>query len=111
VEQARAWTNHNNDFVSLFYDGHNCFTTLLAGDREDNFFHKEKTTFVGVFIAVLRLPKGYPTVPYHAATGTKQTTFLDRVPIVRYSMLAKVGSGSYLEIRRAPLKIVCNSRP
>jgi hypothetical protein len=34
AEQARAWSNHNNDFVSLFYDGHNCFTSLLAGDRD-----------------------------------------------------------------------------
>jgi hypothetical protein len=41
VEQARAWTNHNNDFVSLFYDGHNCFTALLAGDREDDFSQRK----------------------------------------------------------------------
>ena len=26
------WEKHNQDFVSLFYDGHNCFTTLLSGD-------------------------------------------------------------------------------
>lgn len=32
-EQATAWTNHNDDFVSLFYDGHNAFSSLLAGDR------------------------------------------------------------------------------
>ena len=32
-ELAPAWEKHNEDFVSLFYDGHNCFNTLLAGDR------------------------------------------------------------------------------
>ena len=26
------WEKHNEDFVSLFYDGHNCFNTLLSGD-------------------------------------------------------------------------------
>ena len=30
---APAWEKHNEDFVSLFYDGHNCFNSLLAGDR------------------------------------------------------------------------------
>ena len=49
--QAKAWTNHNNDFVSLFYDGHNCFTSLLAGDRKVGAFFtltKTKTTFIFV---------------------------------------------------------------
>lgn len=27
------WEKHNEDFVSLFYDGHNCFNTLLSGDN------------------------------------------------------------------------------
>jgi len=36
VEQAKKWVNHNDDFVSLFYDGHNAFTSLLAGDRSSN---------------------------------------------------------------------------
>ena len=35
-EQAKGWVNHNNDFVSLFYDGHNSFCSLLAGDRAAN---------------------------------------------------------------------------
>merc|ERR1719245_17849 len=35
-DQARKWEQHNDDFVSLFYDGHNAFTTLLAGDRAAN---------------------------------------------------------------------------
>jgi len=35
-EQARKWVDHNDDFVSLFYDGHNAFTSLMAGDREAN---------------------------------------------------------------------------
>lgn len=30
---APSWEKHNEDFVSLFYDGHNCFNSLLAGDR------------------------------------------------------------------------------
>jgi len=35
-EQARKWEDHNSDFVSLFYDGHNCFTNLMAGDSVAN---------------------------------------------------------------------------
>ena len=32
-ELAKKWTDHSDDFVSLFYDGHHCFTSLLAGDK------------------------------------------------------------------------------
>ena len=32
-ELARLWQDHSGDFVSLFYDGHNCFTQMMAGDR------------------------------------------------------------------------------
>eukprot|EP00088_Acartia_fossae_P008287 TRINITY_DN1394_c0_g1_i1.p1 TRINITY_DN1394_c0_g1~~TRINITY_DN1394_c0_g1_i1.p1 ORF type:complete len:490 (+),score=141.39 TRINITY_DN1394_c0_g1_i1:52-1521(+) len=35
-EQAKGWVKHNDDFVSLFYDGHNSFCSLLAGDRAAN---------------------------------------------------------------------------
>jgi len=35
-EQARSWVNNNEDFVSLFYDGHAAFTSLLAGDTAAN---------------------------------------------------------------------------
>ena len=34
--QAKAWRKHSDDFVSLFFDGHHCFTSLLAGDRAAN---------------------------------------------------------------------------
>jgi len=34
--QASKWVNHNEDFVSLFYDGHNSFCSMLAGDRAAN---------------------------------------------------------------------------
>jgi hypothetical protein len=89
VEQARAWTNHNNDFVSLFYDGHNCFTTLLAGDREDDFFIKKRRhllTYLSQFC-------GIPTVFFMQLWALSHPTFFDRV----YGMLAKVGSGGYLD--------------
>jgi len=33
---APYWEKHNDDFVSLFYDGHNCFNTLLANDKVAN---------------------------------------------------------------------------
>jgi len=32
-ELARLWQDHSGEFVSLFYDGHNCFTQMMAGDR------------------------------------------------------------------------------
>ena len=32
-ELAPHWEKHNDDFVSLFYDGHNCFNSLLANDK------------------------------------------------------------------------------
>jgi len=35
-EQARKWEVHNEDFVSLFYDGHGCFANLMAGDAVAN---------------------------------------------------------------------------
>ena len=39
-ERARElvdhWENHNQSFVSLFYDGHACFNNLLAGDTVAN---------------------------------------------------------------------------
>jgi len=35
-EQAAKWESHNEDFVSLFYDGHSCFTNLMAGNTAEN---------------------------------------------------------------------------
>ena len=35
-EQAVEWENHDEDFVSLFYDGHSCFANLMAGDTRAN---------------------------------------------------------------------------
>ena len=35
-QQSKGWVQHNDDFVSLFYDGHNSFCSLLAGDRAAN---------------------------------------------------------------------------
>ena len=35
-EQAAKWENHDKDFVSLFYDGHGCFTNLMAGNTVEN---------------------------------------------------------------------------
>jgi len=32
-ELSSYWEKHNEDFVSLFYEGHNCFNSLLCGDR------------------------------------------------------------------------------
>lgn len=32
-EQAKAWTQHTDNCVSLFYDGHHCFSSLMAGDK------------------------------------------------------------------------------
>jgi hypothetical protein len=32
-EQAIKWESHTDDFVSLFYDGHIGFTSLMAGDK------------------------------------------------------------------------------
>ena len=32
-EQAIKWETHADDFVSLFYDGHISFTSLMAGDK------------------------------------------------------------------------------
>ena len=37
-EQAEGWKDHNEDFVALFYDGHNCFTSLMAGDKVHKLF-------------------------------------------------------------------------
>ena len=36
-EQAIKWESHDEDFVSLFYDGHSCFTNLMAGDTGANY--------------------------------------------------------------------------
>jgi len=35
-EQAAKWESHDEDFVSLFYDGHSCFTNLMAGNMAEN---------------------------------------------------------------------------
>jgi len=35
-EQADKWKSHDEDFVSLFYDGHACFTNLMAGKSTEN---------------------------------------------------------------------------
>ena len=35
-EQAVKWKRNKEDFVSLFYDGHTCFTNLMAGDTVAN---------------------------------------------------------------------------
>jgi len=35
-EQAAKWESHDQDFVSLFYDGHGCFTNLMAGNTVEN---------------------------------------------------------------------------
>ena len=35
-EQASKWESHDEDFVSLFYDGHSCFANLMAGDTVAN---------------------------------------------------------------------------
>jgi len=34
--QAKGWVSHNDDFTSLFYDGHNSFCSLLVGDKQAN---------------------------------------------------------------------------
>ena len=35
-EQAEMWEDHDEDFVSLFSDGHTCFTNLMAGNTAEN---------------------------------------------------------------------------
>ena len=35
-DQASKWRRNKEDFVSLFYDGHTCFTNLMAGDTVAN---------------------------------------------------------------------------
>ena len=35
-DQASKWRRNKEDFTSLFYDGHTCFTNLMAGDRVAN---------------------------------------------------------------------------
>ena len=35
-EQAEKWKSHDEDFVSLFYDGHACFTNLMSGKSMEN---------------------------------------------------------------------------
>ena len=35
-ELAEKWKTHDEDFVSLFYEGHACFTNLMAGNAVEN---------------------------------------------------------------------------
>ena len=35
-ELTPLWEKHNDNFVSLFYEGHACFNNLLAGDTAAN---------------------------------------------------------------------------
>ena len=41
-EQARKWQNRNEDFSSLFYESHACFTNLLAGYTESEKILRER---------------------------------------------------------------------